>query len=75
MADAAAAEREVRPDVLVICAYIVLAPGAQPDEASLEIHCAQHLAGYKRPKKFVFVDRLPRTRNGKIARRLLQDFT
>lgn len=75
VADAAAAEREVRPDVLVICAYIVLAPGAQPDEASLEIHCAQHLAGYKRPKKFVFVDRLPRTRNGKIARRLLQDFT
>jgi len=75
VADAAAAEREVRADVRVICAYIVLAPGAQPDETALKTHCAQHLASYKTPKKYVFVDHLPRTRNGKIARRLLQDFT
>jgi acyl-coenzyme A synthetase/AMP-(fatty) acid ligase len=73
VADAAAAEREVREDVWVICAYIVPVPGAQPDEAALKSHCAAHLAGYKTPKKYMFVERLPRTRNGKIARRLLQD--
>jgi acyl-coenzyme A synthetase/AMP-(fatty) acid ligase len=71
VADAAAAEREVRADVRVICAYIVPAPGAKPDEAALKAHCAAHLAGYKLPKKYVFLDALPRTRNGKIARRLL----
>jgi acyl-coenzyme A synthetase/AMP-(fatty) acid ligase len=41
------------------------------DEAALKSHCAQKLAGYKQPKKYVFLDALPRTRNGKIARRLL----
>jgi len=70
--DAAAVEREVRADVRVICAFIVPAPGAQPDEAALRRHCAAHLAGYKTPKKFIYLDRLPRTRNGKIARRLLR---
>ena len=73
VADAAVAEREVRPDVRVICAYIVLAAGAAPDEAALKIHCAAHLAPYKTPRKYVFVKSLPRTRNGKIARRLLSE--
>ncbi len=71
VADAAVAEREARADVRVICAYIVPAPGAAPDEVLLKNHCAAHLAGYKNPKKYVFLDKLPRTRNGKIARRLL----
>ncbi|MCW2274928.1 AMP-binding protein [Rhodoblastus acidophilus] len=71
VADAAVAEREVRADVRVICAFVVRAPGATVDEAALKSHCAQKLAGYKQPKKYVFLDALPRTRNGKIARRLL----
>jgi len=71
VADAAVAEREVRADVRVICAFIVPAPGAAVDEDALKIHCAAHLAGYKQPKTYLFVDALPRTRNGKVARRLL----
>jgi acyl-coenzyme A synthetase/AMP-(fatty) acid ligase len=71
VADAAVAEREVREDVRVICAFVVPAPGARVEEAALKEHCAAHLAGYKHPKKYVFVEALPRTRNGKIARRLL----
>jgi len=59
--------------VRVICAYIVPVAGAAPDEAALKSHCAAHLAGYKTPKKYVFVKALPRTGNGKIARRLLQE--
>jgi acyl-coenzyme A synthetase/AMP-(fatty) acid ligase len=73
VADVAVAERKVRADVGVICAFIVLAPGAKADEPALSAHCAQHLAGYKRPKKFVFLKSLPRTKNGKIARRLLPE--
>ncbi len=73
VADVAVAERKVRADVGAICAFIVLAPGARADEAALAAHCAAHLAGYKKPKKYVFLKSLPRTRNGKIARRLLPE--
>ncbi|MCI4678788.1 AMP-binding protein [Rhodoblastus acidophilus] len=73
VADVAAVERKVREDVSVICAFVVLAPGAAPDEAVLRNHCAEHLAAYKNPKKYVFVSDLPRTKNGKIARRLLPE--
>ena len=73
VADVAVAERKVRADVSVICAFVVLAPGAEPDEAALTAHCAEHLAGYKNPKHYVFMKSLPRTKNGKIARRLLPE--
>ena len=73
VADVAVAERKVRADVSVICAFIVAAPDANPDEALLAAHCAEHLAGYKNPKQYVFLKTLPRTKNGKIARRLLPE--
>ncbi|WP_294541882.1 AMP-binding protein [uncultured Rhodoblastus sp.] len=73
VADVAVAERKVRADVSVICAFVVLAPGAKADDAVLAAHCAQHLAGYKNPKNYVFLNSLPRTKNGKIARRLLPE--
>ncbi len=73
VADVAVAERRVRDDVSVICAFVVLAPDAGSDEATLAAHCAAHLAGYKQPKKYVFLKSLPRTKNGKIARRLLPE--
>jgi acyl-coenzyme A synthetase/AMP-(fatty) acid ligase len=75
VADVAAAERKVREGVSIICAFIVAAPGAAPDEAALAAHCAEHLAAYKNPKKYVFLKSLPRTRNGKIARRLLPEIS
>jgi acyl-coenzyme A synthetase/AMP-(fatty) acid ligase len=73
VADVAVAERKVRADVAVICAFVVLAPGLRADEAALAAHCAQHLAAYKNPKHYVFLKSLPRTKNGKIARRLLPE--
>ncbi len=42
-------------------------------EAALEGHAARHLADYKRPHQYRFVDALPRTRNGKLQRRLLAE--
>ena len=73
VADVAVAERRIREDVSVICAFVVLTPDAKPDEAALAAHCAEHLAAYKQPKKYVFLKILPRTKNGKIARRLLPE--
>ena len=49
-------------------AYIVFKPGmaATPDE--LKTHVKQHLAPYKYPRWFEFVNELPKTATGKIQR-------
>ena len=46
-------------------------PQGTLDEATLASHARAHLAGYKQPHAYRFVDALPRTPNGKIQRRLL----
>lgn len=72
IAEVACTEARVRADVSVIAAFIVLQPGAQPDSAEIERFAAERLAGYKRPRAIVFVDKLPRTPNGKIMRAALR---
>ena len=54
-------------------AYVVLHRDAGVDEAGLLVHCRQHLAAYKMPRRMWFVDDLPRTSTGKIMRRALRD--
>lgn len=41
------------------------------DEAELRRHAEAHLAPYKRPKTYLFLDELPRTATGKLLRRVL----
>ena len=55
---------------LVTACVVPEQPGAVGDAALAE-HAARHLAEYKRPHQYRFVDELPRTRNGKLQRRLL----
>lgn len=56
-------------------AIVELKPGIQPDNKSeeLTIYCNEHLAGFKRPKSFEFVDKLPRDTDGKIKKRILKE--
>ena len=54
--------------VLRPVAYVIRAPGTTADEAALTEHCRTHLAGYKRPKRYLMVDSLPKTATGKIQR-------
>ncbi|KAA5603531.1 benzoate-CoA ligase family protein [Blastochloris sulfoviridis] len=52
-------------------AWIVLAGGVPAStalEADLVVHCKSRLAPYKFPRKFHFVDELPKTATGKIQR-------
>lgn len=42
-------------------------------EADIIDHCRNYLAGYKKPKRVVFVDELPRNAAGKILKRELRD--
>jgi fatty-acyl-CoA synthase len=48
-----------------VTAVVASAAGAAPDEAALIAHCKEHLAGYKCPKRIVFVERVQRGPNGK----------
>ncbi len=59
----------IRKDVEVIAAFVTLhAPVAKE---ALNTHCAQQLAQYKIPRKFIIRDTLPRTARGKLDRRTL----
>ena len=35
-------------------------------------HCGRHLAGFKTPKRVVFVDALPKNPSGKLLKRQLR---
>ena len=53
-------------------AIVVLAPGAELDEAAVIGHCRQHLAHYKCPTSVDAVEALPRNPSGKILKRELR---
>lgn len=73
VAEVACAELEVREDVSVVAAYVVLNAGARGDVSELEAFAKEHLADYKRPREYRFVEQLPRTANGKVRRASLAD--
>ena len=55
-----------------VLAVVVVKPGQLLDEAAVLAHCAEHLAGFKVPKKVVFVDSLPKNPSGKLLKRELR---
>ncbi|PPG49586.1 acetate--CoA ligase [Rathayibacter sp. AY2B3] len=50
-----------------------LAHGHDELEAALKAHVAEHIGAIARPKRIFVVQELPKTRSGKIMRRLLRD--
>jgi benzoate-CoA ligase family protein len=54
-------------------ALVVFAPGAGATEAELVEFCRQSLAGYKRPRRVIEVDELPKTATGKLRRHLVRE--
>jgi acyl-coenzyme A synthetase/AMP-(fatty) acid ligase len=73
VAEVGVAELPVRADVSVICGFVVLQPGVEPDAEGLLAWCAERLAAYKRPREIRFLDALPRTANGKVQRKRLAE--
>jgi acyl-CoA synthetase (AMP-forming)/AMP-acid ligase II len=55
-----------------IMAVIVPKPGAKPSEEAIAQHCRQALGGYKIPRRFAFVERLPRSAMGKVLKNELR---
>ena len=58
-----------------ICAFVTCEGGADPPEGfeqELRDHVAQKIGKLARPKRIIWADDLPKTRSGKIMRRLLR---
>ena len=49
-----------------VVAFVVLHPGAAADAEELRAFGLEHLADYKVPRQFIFVDALPRNPTGKV---------
>ncbi len=52
----------------MVMAVIVPKPGAQPVEDDLARHCRESLGGFKVPRRFSFVDSLPKSALGKVLK-------
>lgn len=69
--EVAAVGIELDPTRTLLAVAVVPHEDDPPTEADLQEYAREHLAGYKQPHLYRFVDHLPRTRNGKIQRRVL----
>jgi len=59
-----------------ICAFVTLEgdlEGSEEIEAEIRDHVAQRISKIARPRRIIWADDLPKTRSGKIMRRLLRD--
>lgn len=56
-----------------IVAFVSLKEGCKVDENELKAHVVEKIGAIARPERIVFTRDLPKTRSGKIMRRLLRD--
>ena len=56
-----------------VLAYVVARPGTGIDEKSLDAHCQDLIARFKRPKSYRFVKNLPKNNYGKVLKTELRD--
>ncbi|MYM19241.1 acetate--CoA ligase [Brevibacterium sp. 5221] len=59
-----------------VVAFVILRGSAQPDDSTVEElrqHVGKEIGAIAKPKRLHIVDELPKTRSGKIMRRLLKD--
>ncbi len=52
----------------VVVAFVVAQAGVQLDRDALEAHCVEHIARFKKPKRYVLVDELPKNNYGKVLK-------
>jgi malonyl-CoA/methylmalonyl-CoA synthetase len=71
VAEAAVTSRPDRVRGEIPVAYVVLREGQALDAESLRSRCAQHLASFKVPRRFVALESLPRNALGKVQRHRL----
>ena len=52
----------------VVVAFVVADAGATMSTSELDAHCMAHIARFKRPKRYEFVDALPKNNYGKVLK-------
>lgn len=57
----------------VVVAFVVPAPGAVLRPETLDAHCLERIARFKRPKRYLVVAELPRNSYGKVLKRSLRE--
>jgi long-chain acyl-CoA synthetase len=57
----------------VVVAGVVAQAGAVITQAQLDAHCIVHIARFKRPKRYEFVDHLPKNNYGKVLKTELRE--
>lgn len=57
----------------VVVACIALVPGASSCDQALDALCLKHLARFKRPKRYIYFEALPKNNYGKILKRELRE--
>jgi len=57
----------------VVLAFVVLEAGAHLRKSDLDQHCLAHIARFKRPKQYYFVDSLPKNNYGKVLKTSLRE--
>ena len=56
----------------IVVAFIVAEPGREISPDSLDAHCNASIARFKRPKRYLFVEGLPKNNYGKVVKRELR---
>lgn len=56
-----------------VVACVVLHGSGQADAATLDAHCLASIARFKRPKRYVFLDALPKSHYGKVLKTELRE--
>jgi acyl-coenzyme A synthetase/AMP-(fatty) acid ligase len=57
----------------VTVAFVIARSGATIDREAIDAHCRLKMAAFKRPKRLIVVDALPKTATGKIQRFALRN--
>ena len=76
VAEAAVVGKEDATTGQAIAAFVILRSGVEPSDALVEElrdHVAKLIGPIAKPKSVLFTEELPKTRSGKIMRRLLRD--
>ena len=56
-----------------VVAYVVARPGTKVSEEALDSLCLEHIARFKRPKRYLFIDSLPKNNYGKVLKTALRE--
>ena len=57
----------------IVVAFVVLRENFRIGKDELDQHCLAHIARFKRPKEYRFIDTLPKNNNGKVLKTVLRE--